>query len=155
MMHKLLSFLKLTSSQKFLFLSALFCLPTCQLAVNIFSFSHLIRVLGLIPTQAELASVNIQSNLAYLAEVARMTKTAAKNIPLLKARCLVQALTVMCLAGSFRKECILNLGTYYDSTKGSLSAHAWINCGEQTILGHEERHMYHHIASFSSAETVL
>lgn len=148
-MHNLLSFLRLTIRQKFFFTSALVCLPVCQMVINFFSFSCLIRVFGLAPRQVHPTSLNNQSNLGHVTEIARMTKIASNCIPLFKFRCLAQALTVLCLVGSFRKDCVLYLGTDYNSAHEKLSAHAWISYGDQIILGYEERAKYHHIASFN------
>ncbi len=148
-MSKYISFFRLTTRQKVFFISALICLPICHFAVNSFSLPFVLKILRLAPVSVcRVPRIN-KLHLDYMAEISRMTKTAANKIPILKVRCLAQALTVFCLAGSLRRYCILNLGACYSKTTENLSAHAWVSYGGIIILGYEERNKYYRVASFN------
>jgi hypothetical protein len=133
LMKKLRTFFDLSRAQKHLFLKAIilllvshFCIKVIPFRYNL-KFFHLKRLEGLpnYPT----------TNQCSIYRISWAVSTASRNLSFLHIRCLAQAFAATVLLHNEGEFGVLILGTRTISGTPGLQAHAWVNCGNITVVG--------------------
>jgi hypothetical protein len=146
MMDNLSKFLRLTWSERWLFLQALLLLPLTALLLRLFGLRSCQRLLAALapPTSSVTEPQHATLNQARL--TARMVRAAAQH-DLFRARCLPQALALWWLLRRQRIAGTLRIGTRL--IFGQLQAHAWLEY--QGVPLNEDERVYQSYAVFAEA----
>ena len=128
-MKRLRNFLRLTSSDRCLLVSAMFLLGAIQLGLWLLPFPKLRRLLQ----KVSQANIELQEvNSATVGRIAWAVAVVSRYIP--GARCLAQALATQVLLGRRGCRSKLCIGVARNQ-QGQLSAHAWVESQGRIVIG--------------------
>ncbi len=146
-MIKLKKFLKLSVADKLLLVQACFLLPFFQCSVKLVPFRYLIKVLRLKVCDST-PVIQSAGYLHDLGQVAWAIKCVECHLSGISGRCLAQALTARLLLHLRNVPCVLCLGVKNDQMINSLSAHAWLCCGDVIVTGGRNIEQFNKLTSF-------
>ena len=146
-MNNLIKFLKLSVSDKLLLVQTCLLLPFFQCSVKLVPFRYLIKFFKLKVCE----STSVTQSAGYLHDIDRIAwaiKCVECHFPRISGRCLAQALTARQLLHQRNVPCILCLGAKSDQMSNSLSAHAWLCCGDIVVTGGHHMEQFNKLTSF-------
>ena len=133
--NKIRNFSKLSSRERSLFLEARLILGMMQVSIRTISFKRLTCSLKQQQSDTEITPLN-HRELEIAITIGRAINSAANNTPW-ESACLVQSLTAQLMLKKRGIPGVFFLGVMknIDSSE-NLCAHAWSQCGDMIITGH-------------------
>jgi hypothetical protein len=129
-MYLLYRFLKLSPSDRTLFLQAFLCLNFIRLGLWLFPFQTIQQLLIKIN---QVSSKPKSRNLIDLSKIGRAIHSISHYLPG-QVRCLAQALTAHFLICHYGYSPQLKIG-FAKGEGGLIEAHAWVECQGQVVMG--------------------
>jgi hypothetical protein len=136
-----------TSAERRLLAEAVLLLAITRLVVALLPFRHTTRLLGLAPGAVVNDPDAAQMREAEL--IGWAVRAAASRVPW-RGTCLTQALTASVLLHRRGIPAALHLGVAKDGAASEgLAAHAWVDCGNKTLVGHAQQARFTALATYA------
>lgn len=151
-MAKVLTFLSMSTRQKWFISKMVILLPLYQLCVWLLPLRWLIKIFKLKQTSQSQIEINhpTEKGSDVVQEVAWTIRTVTRALPWLPGACFAQALCARSLLLKHKIHSTLFLGANLDGEDTSrLKAHSWLLVDQITVCGEDEKHRYQEIASFT------
>lgn len=145
-MGKVSSFLRMPAAEKALVLQAFILLPFCHCCVRLFPFRIIVNLFSLQQIDG-IPQFHLSENDKYSATLVGWSITRTGRLPFFaNSRCLARALAGRFLLKQKKLPAILTIGTNLQNE--TMTAHAWLQCGELIVTGEAEHQKYRAIVSF-------
>jgi len=119
-----------------------------RLAILIFPFKRLSRLLGQHYQNHQLSPLVSESQRLFAWRIGRITELTARYTPW-ESKCLVQAIMARTLLGIYHIPYVIHLGAKMSNEiNGPMKAHAWVKVGAWIIAGREGHHAFGIVSSF-------
>ena len=144
-MQMLGKFLRLSSSDRRLFVEAAIWLGIARLALLVVPFRWIAPFLG--KHMAESPETEERAHKQFVERISWVVQTASRHLPW-KCKCLVKAIAGKCMFKRRRVPSTLYLGLLKDEEE-KLKAHAWLRSGKAIVSGHQGVTEYTVVSTFA------
>jgi hypothetical protein len=131
-MKRLAKFVRLSGSDRWLFLEAALWLGTAQLAIRLVPFRRIAPFLG--KHMAESPQSTGPAHRDFAEQVSWAVHTASRHMPW-EGRCLVQAIAAKGMLKLRGFQSTIYLGLAKEGDVENLKAHAWLRTGDMIVVG--------------------